>query len=161
MKNLFALFFLVAISVNAQPPAQLPSLVDGSTIQMPVLHKDEDPLTFIRKNIFVKVTASKSTVFAGEPVLVIYKLYTSLNSHARVSKQPSFTGCSVMELSSDNEPPEATINGKLFHIYVIRKVQVIPLQEGTFQLGPAYVDNVVQLMREDGSDLQDYSTTLD
>jgi len=161
MRYFVVLFLIIATCVNAQPPAQLPSLLDGSTIQMPVLHKHEDPLTFIKKNIFVKVSASKNTVFTGEPILVTYKLYTSLNSHARVSKQPSFTGCSVMELSSDNEPPEATINGKLFHIYVIRKVQVIPLQEGTLQLGPAYVDNVVQLMREDGSDLQDYSTTLD
>lgn len=160
MKNFFALLLLITAYVNAQPPTQLPSLLDGSTIQMPVLHKHEDPLAFIRKNIFVKVTASKNSVFTGEPVLVTYKLYTSLNSHARVSKQPSFTGCSVMELSTDNEAPEATINGKLFHVYVIRKVQVIPLQEGTLQLGPAYVDNVVQLMREDGSDLQDYSTTL-
>jgi hypothetical protein len=160
MKYFFILCLFFATCVEAQPPAQLPSLLDGSTIQMPVLHKNEDPLEFIKKNIFVKVTASKNTVFAGEPILVTYKLFTSLNSHARVSKQPSFTGCSVMELSTDNEPPEVTLNGKLFHVYVIRKVQVIPLQEGTLQLGPAYVDNVVQLIRDDGSDAQDYSTTL-
>jgi hypothetical protein len=159
MKYFFFLLLMIGSCLNAQP-TQLPSLLDGTTIQMPVLHQKEDPLAFIKKNIFVKVTASKNTVFTGEPILVTYKLYTSLNSHARVSKQPSFTGCSVMELSSDNEAPEATINGKLFHIYVIRKVQVIPLQEGTLQLGPAYVDNVVQLMHEDGSDVQDYSTTL-
>jgi hypothetical protein len=160
MKYFFVLFLLITACVKAQPPAQLPSLLDGSTIQMPVLHQNENPLEFIKKNIFVKVSASKNTVFTGEPVLVTYKLYTSLNSHARVSKQPSFTGCSVMELSSDNESPEVVVEGKLFHVYVIRKVQVIPLQEGTLQLGPAYVDNVVQLMREDGSDVQDYSTTL-
>jgi len=160
MKYFIVLFLLIATCVNAQPPSQLPSLLDGSTIQMPVLHKHEDPLAFIKKNVFVKVSASKNTVFTGEPILVTYKLYTSLNSHARVSKQPSFTGCSVMELSPDNEAPEVTINGKLFHVYVIRKVQIIALQEGTLQLGPACVDNIVQLMREDGSDLQDYSTTL-
>lgn len=160
MKYFSVLFLLITACVKAQPPAQLPSLLDGSTIQMPVLHQNEDPLEFIKKNIFVKATASKSTVFTGEPLLVTYKLYTSLNGHARVSKQPSFTGCSVTELSSDNEPLEAVISGKLFHVYVIRKVQVIPLQEGTLQLRPAYVDNVVQLMREDGSEVQDYSTTF-
>jgi hypothetical protein len=160
MRYCFVLFLLAVTCVSAQTPAQLPSLLDGSTIQMPVLHQKEDPFAFIKKNVFVKVTASKNAVYIGEPILVTYKLYTSLNSHARVSKQPSFTACSVTEISPDNEPPEVTLDGKLFHVYVIRKVQVIPLQEGTLQLGPAYVDNVVQLMHEDGSDVQDYSTTL-
>src|SRR5689334_18348160 len=124
MKYILFLFLLVALHVCAQTPAQLPSLLDGSTIQMPVLHEHEDPNSFIEKNIFVKVSASKSIVYAGEPILVTYKLYTSLNSQARVSRQPSFSGCSVMELSADNEPREVTINGKLFHVFIIRKVQV-------------------------------------
>lgn len=162
MKNLilFALLFIVVHIHAQQPPSQLPSLLDGTTIQMPVLNEKEDPNEFIHKNIFVKVWASKTTAYAGEPILVTYKLYTSLNSQARVSKQPAFSGCSVMELSADNEPHEATINGKLFHVFVIRRVQVIPLEEGTLQLGQAFVDNVVQLMNAEGNNIQNFSFTL-
>ena len=162
MKHLFLFALLLpCLYVNAQqPPSQLPSLLDGTTIQMPVLHENEDPDEFIHKNIFIKVWASKTTAYAGEPILVTYKLYTSLNSQARVSRQPAFNGCSVMELSAENEPHEATVNGKLFHVFVIRRVQVTPLEEGTLQLGQTFVDNVVQLMNAEGNNIQNFSFTL-
>lgn len=156
------MFLLVAYLLQAQPPpSQLPSLLDGTTIQMPVLKHHEDPETFIRKNIFVRIWANKTTAYVGEPLLVTYKLYTSLNSQARVGHQPSFTGCSVTELSTDREANEATVEGKLFHVFVIRKVQVIPLQEGKLQLGPAAVDNVVQLINDDGTVARNYSVTVE
>lgn len=158
-KFLFA-FLIFALHVNAQqPPAQLPSLLDGTSIQMPVLHEKEDPAEFLQKNIFVKVSVSKTSAYAGEPILVTYKLYTSLNSQARVSKQPAFSGCSVMELTAGNESHEATIQGKLFHVFLIRRVQVIPLEEGPMQLGQAFIDNVVQLTNEDGTSVENYSYT--
>jgi hypothetical protein len=151
----------MAAHVNAQqqPPAQLPSLLEGTT-RMPVLHDNENPDDFIRSHIFVKVSASKNTVYAGEPLLVTYRLYTSLNSQARVSKQPAFNGCSVLELSADNDIREATVNGAQFHVFTIRRVQIIPLQEGILQLAPAFVDNIVQLVHEDGSGIENFSVTL-
>src|SRR5215471_18577094 len=108
MKRYYLFVFLIlCLQLHAQtPPAQLPSLLDGTTIQMPVIHKDEDPHEFIRKNVFVKVWANKTKAFEGEPVLVTYKLYTPLNSEARVSKQPAFNTCSVTELSAEHEPHE-------------------------------------------------------
>lgn len=161
-KELLLACLLVAGYLQAQPPpTQLPSLLDGATIQMPVLHQHEDPEAFIRKNIFVKIWASKTSAYVGEPLLVTYKLYTSLNSQARVGKQPAFSGCSVTELSTEREPDEATVNGKLFHVFIIRKVQVIPLQQGSLQLGPASVDNVVQLLNEDGTAAENYSVTVE
>jgi len=147
------------VSAQQQPPAQLPSLLEGTT-QMPVLHDNDNPDDFIRSNIFVKVSASKNTVYAGEPLLVTYRLYTSLNSQARVSKQPAFNGCSVLELSADNDIHETTVNGLQFHVFTIRRVQIIPLQEGRLQLAPAFVDNIVQLVHEDGSGIENFSVTL-
>ncbi|HEY6976715.1 MAG TPA: BatD family protein [Chitinophagaceae bacterium] len=156
---LLTLLLTVAnVKAQQQPPAQLPSLLEGTT-QMPVLHDNENPDDFIRSHIFVKVSASKNTVYAGEPLLVTYRLYTSLNSQARVSKQPSFNGCSVLELSADNDIHEATINGTQFHVFTIRRVQIIPLEEGILQLAPAFVDNIVQLLHE-GSGIENFSITL-
>src|ERR1051326_2979614 len=156
---LFAVLFIVVRLDAQQPPSQLPSLLDGTTIQMPVLRANEDADEFIHKNIFVKVSASKTSAYIGEPILVTYKLFTSLNSQARVSKQPSFNGCSVLELSANNESHEATIKGKLFHVFIIRKIQVIPLQEGVLQMGPASVDNVVQLSHAEDNSLENFSVT--
>jgi hypothetical protein len=164
MKNktmiLVTLLLMVATgNAQQQPPAQLPSLLEGTT-QMPVLHDNETPDDFIRSHIFVRVAASKNTVYEGEPLLVTYRLYTSLNSQARVSKQPAFSGCSVLELSADNDIHEAIINGTQFHVFIIRRVQIIPLQEGRLQLAPAFVDNIVQLVHEDGSGIENFSITL-
>jgi hypothetical protein len=158
---LFALLLIVAtVNAQQQPPAQLPSLLEGTTVQTPVLHDNENPDDFIRHHIFVKVSTSKNTVYAGEPLLVTYRLYTSLNSQARVSKQPAFNGCSVLELSADNDIHEANISGEQFHVFTIRRVQIIPLEEGRLQLTPAYVDNIVQLIHEDGSGVENFSVTL-
>jgi hypothetical protein len=158
---LFTLLLIVAtVNAQQQPPAQLPSLLDGTTMQTPVLHNNENPDDFIRSHIFVKVSTSKNTAYAGEPILVTYRLYTSLNSQARVSKQPAFNGCSVLELSADNDIHEAAINGVQFHVFTIRRVQIIPLQEGTLQLGQAFIDNVVQLIHEDGNEIENFSVTL-
>ena len=56
---LFTLLLMVAtLNAQQQPPAQLPSLLEGTT-EMPVLHDNENPDDFIRSHIFVKVSASK------------------------------------------------------------------------------------------------------
>jgi hypothetical protein len=65
-----------------------------------------------------------------------------------------------MELSAEKDVNEVNIDGKEFHVFTIRKAQIIPLQEGTLQLGEAYVDNVVQLLHADGLRAESYSATL-
>lgn len=105
----------------------------------------ENPAELIAKNIFVQVQSSSKTIFTGEPVLVTYKLFTALNSQSRVTMQPSFSGCSVQELPIDKEPEEAILDGKKYHVFTIRKVQLIPLQAGELILGKALVENVVAI----------------
>jgi hypothetical protein len=143
-KLYFIFFFLyLAITVQAQqPPAQLPSLINGEKNNTP---GKLTPEAIIKKNIFIKTSLSKPTVFVGEPVLVTYQLYTALSSQGRVSKQPSFNGCSVIELTNEKEEFEEIINGKRFHVFTVRKVQITPLQEGILALGNVTVENIVQL----------------
>ena len=157
---LFAMLLSCSVLFAQQPPAQLPSLLDGTGTQLPLLHSNEKPEDFIHKNIFVKVTAAKNTVYAGEPFLVTYKLYTALNSQARVSKQPAFSGCSILELVAGKDPHDETVNGKNFHVFTIRKIQVTPLQEGTLLLSEAAVEAVVQLVNINSSNVENFSATL-
>ena len=158
---LFLLFVLARAAVNAQPPpAQLPLLVDDDGDKLTIQHNYQKPDELIRKNIFVKAEASKKTVYTGEPVLVTYKLYTALSSQARVSKQPAFNGCSILELSVSKEGNEENINGKKFHVFIIRKLQVTALQPGTLSLGEATVENVVQLPNAQQTSYENFSCTV-
>ena len=143
-----------------QPPAQLPSLLEANSLPLPILHSGESPDAFIRKHVFVQAAADKSSVFAGEPLLVTYKLYTAFDIQPRVKQQPAFKGCSIVELSADNEPVEAVVDGQKFHVYTIRKLQLTPLVEGMLQLSPVYVDNIVQLLHDDGRGMENYAITL-
>lgn len=119
-----------------------------------VLKPGEDPLKKIRNNLFVKAIASKEKVYVGEPVLVSYKLYTRLKSNSRVVKQPSFTGCSVTEMTtSDVQAEVETINGKKYKTYLFRKVQLFPLQPGLMMVGQASVDNSIEFITS-SSDLK-------
>ncbi len=97
-------------------------------------------------NIFVKVVLSKTNCVVNEPVLATYKFYTRLNGQSKVSELPTFTGCSVQEMTTENTFPEMEeVNGKTFKSYIIRKVQLYPLHAGDIVLGAASVENVFSL----------------
>lgn len=144
-KNIFFIFIflLPVISISAQVS------LDDPLLKIPRLTQNEDPAVLIAKNIFVQVKSSSKSVFIGEPVLVTYKLFTALNSQSRVTMQPTFSGCSVQELPIDKEPDEALLDGKKYHVFTIRKVQLIPLQAGELILGKAQVSNVVAISNSD------------
>lgn len=139
------------VVVPQQSPAQgLQSLLDDPDFyQMlkrdPVLKANEDPQDFIRKNIFVKAIVSKSSCYVGEPVLVTYKLYTAIHTEARVTKQPTFTGCSVIDLMPDERPQKETLNGKDYRVDIVRRVILIPLQESKLTLDNAAVESFVEI----------------
>lgn len=98
----------------------------------------------IKENVFVKVIANKNACYVGEPLLVTYKLFTRLQSHSKVIDAPAFSGCSVIEMTTNNlKEDKEIVNGRLFKTFVIRKVQVLPLQEGPLTLGEVSVDNTI------------------
>lgn len=115
------------------------------------------PETLITEgNIFVKAFLSKSSCVVNEPVLVTYKFYTRLNGQSKVSQLPTFTGCSVQEMTTENTFPELEeINGKTFKSYIVRKVQLYPLHAGDIALGSASVENIFSIYNPETT-LEDY-----
>jgi hypothetical protein len=106
------------------------------------LKPGEDVLKKINSNHFLKVTVSKKQVYVGEPVLVQYKLYSRLRFNAFVSKQPTFIGCSVTEMTTGElKETVEVINGKKFGVRTFRTVQLFPLQAGKMTVGQVSVDN--------------------
>jgi hypothetical protein len=113
-----------------------------------VLKPGEDVNQKIRNNLFIKAIPSKKKCYVGEPILVMYKLYTRLKSNSRVVKQPSFSGCSVNEMTTnDIMPQREKINGKEYNTYLFRKVQLFPLQAGKLDIGQASVENTINFYK--------------
>jgi len=142
---------LLAVVAMAQSGVQLSGGVyaqDNATDIPYLLKSEKDIPAAIDKNLFIKVNVSKEKCFVGEPILVTYKLYTRLQSESKLLKQPDFRGCSVIEMTTtDIEAEKEVIGGKVFKSYIIRRVQLIPLQEGDITLGAATLDNTISFYK--------------
>jgi hypothetical protein len=115
-----------------------------------ILKSDENISQKIKHNLFVRLEISKTTVYVGEPLVATYKLYTRLNSESKVIRRPSFSGFSVFDMA-DPESEQAhyeKFNGRDYNVYLLRKVQLFPLQEGKYELESIQVDNTVSFIKE-------------
>jgi hypothetical protein len=116
---------------------------------IPVVKAGEHPEQKLNSLIFLRAVASKNSVYTGEAFLAEYKLYRAVNSDPSPGKQPTFTGCGVLELSPLNGPGTEIVDGKLYHVVLLRKVQLTPLRDGPLLLDPASVNNNVQFVTAD------------
>jgi hypothetical protein len=116
-----------------------------------ILKKGENVQEKIAKNIFIKADADKTSCYVGEPVVVNYKLYTRLKSESNITKNPSFNGFSVVDLSQPGRPYYATekLNGKEYNVYTLRKSQLYPLQAGAMEAEIAEVENTIHFVKDD------------
>lgn len=117
----------------------------------------------IAKNLFIKATLDKRRCYVGEPILATFKLFTRLDSESKIVKRPSLNGFSVVDM----EQPESgnfskeMLNGKLYNCYLIRKVQLFPLQAGQLTIEPVEVENLVRLIKAKARSTKETSTWLD
>ena len=115
----------------------------------------------IKDNILVRVHASSTNCFIGEPILVTYELLTRIRSQSKIAKQPAFNGCTVYEMTTeDAEAGIVTYKGKKFKSYLIRKVQLFPLQTGDLKLDIATVDNDVTLYKANAAGYSPVNQTV-
>jgi hypothetical protein len=99
------------------------------------------------KNIFVNVRANKTSCYIGEPILVTYKLYSSLRSNSRITKQPVLDGFAFFDLLENvsiNETVEKYEN-RFYKVHLIREAKVVPLQAGTLELDPIELESNIHL----------------
>lgn len=113
------------------------------------LRPGEDAYKKIRENLFLKVQVDKRSCYTGEPVQAIFKLYSRLQSKSDIVKNPGFYGFTVYDMINlaDNEVATENVNGRLFDVHTIRKVQLYPLQPGRFVIDPMEVKNRVEFSR--------------
>lgn len=135
----------------AQPPAMQVAPQQDEFIDAIVLRPGESTAEKIQKNLFIKVIPSKTTCYEGEPIMVTYKVYTRLDvDNASVTRRPSFSGFSAYDMEEPNQPFEMDeLNGKRYHSWSIRKVQLYPLQSGQLTLDPVEVDFNIRFAKGD------------
>jgi hypothetical protein len=125
------------------------NLDDLDTEEESLLHPGDNINDKIEKDLFLRVETSKNSCYVGEPLEVVYKLYSRLNANSQVVKRPSLTGFSVMEMvdAYDGKAIIEKLNGRSYFTNLVRKVQLFPLQEGTYTLDPAEVESVVHFVK--------------
>lgn len=113
------------------------------------LRPGEDPYKKIKENLFVKVQVDRYTCFTGEPILATFKLYSRLQSRSDIIKNPAFYGFTVQDMVNlaDKEKVIEKMNGNLFDVHTIRKVQLYPLQPGDFIIDAMEIKNTVEFSR--------------
>jgi hypothetical protein len=115
-----------------------------------------------KNNLFIVVEVSKKTCYPGEAIKATYKLYSRVNMDAHITKRPSFSGFSSIDLPdhSNSEYEMETRNGKTFKVYLIRSVQLYPLQTGLQTLQPVEIETTVQYQKlEDAMQLDPFGST--
>ncbi len=128
-----------------------PGLVPANDL---VLKPGEDAESKIKKNLFIRMVANKTSAYVGEPIVVSFNLYTRLRSETNVTDAPSFNGFSVSDMDVNQNPTQEKVNGKTYSCYVLRKVQLYPLQSGTFTLTPLQATNNVTFLKYGSSTMQ-------
>lgn len=129
------------------------SRLQGKNTEQPgegyFLKPGEDPYQKIKENLFVKVQVDKVDCRVGEAVLATFKLYSRLESKSDIVKNPGFYGFTVYDMAGLDDKLTATekINGRLFDVHTIRKVQLYPLRAGRFTIDPMEVRNRVEFSR--------------
>jgi hypothetical protein len=117
------------------------------------LQPGENVTEEINKNFFLRTELNKTSCYVGEPVMAVYKAYSRLSTTAQVVKRPSLNGFSVIEMVDgyDNKQEVEMYKGNAYYVNIIRKVQLVPLQEGSFTLDPAEVEGMIHFRKKDAA----------
>jgi hypothetical protein len=137
-------------------PQQQPSGIDDffeprqreQQFQDYIVKESESIQSKIEKNLQLKLQVNKKTCYVGEPITASYILNTRLQSQIEIEKNPRFSGFSVIDMLQGNtETNSGSLNGRPCNAYTLRKVQLYPLQAGSFEIDAATLKNVISFLK--------------
>lgn len=162
------LIYVQTLVANKTGRLQLPAataVINGSQVSFPVkqvlvvkkpvaneevadqsvLLPNESAANKIKNNFFLKAAINKTACYIGENIQAEYKLFSRLNASSSVTRRPSFTGFSVLEMVDNYEllPTIELHQSAPFFTHLIRKVHLFPLQQGAFELEAAEVESTI------------------
>ncbi|MDD2412463.1 MAG: BatD family protein [Bacteroidales bacterium] len=111
----------------------------------------QETQTIGAKDIFVRAIASKTNVYEGEEIAVLYKMYTAIPiAQYSINKIPSSRGFWTSELSDRRGQPkqyQEVFDGRNYTVAEIRKVYVYPQQSGNLQIEPLEMEILAQVRK--------------
>ena len=100
-----------------------------------------------RDNLFLRMDVSSRSVYKGESIRAILKLYSRVNiAGSEGSKMPTFNGFWSQQVDIQQGPFRETLNGKVYEAYNIAEYLLYPQQDGTLVIEPAELTVVAQIM---------------
>ncbi len=142
------------VFVNVISPEEAALRRQPSREQEPVnsniyLAPGEDPYQKIGEGLFLKVMLDRKSCWIGQPITATYQLYSRLYSQSDIVKNPGFYGFSVLEMLGLNDKKVETkkLNGQVYDVHTVKKVQLYPLYAGKFEIDPMEVKSKVSFSR--------------
>ena len=103
--------------------------------------------TINKDDLLLRLELSKRSVYKGEPVRAILKLYTRVPiAGSESSKMPAFNGFWSQQLDIEQGPFRETLNNKVYDVYNIAEYLLYPQQGGELVIEPAELTVVAQVV---------------
>ena len=103
--------------------------------------------TIEKDDLLLRLELSKKSVYKGEPIRAILKLYSRANiAGSESSKMPAFNGFWSQQMDIEQGPFRETLNGKVYEAYNIAEYLLYPQQGGTLTIEPAELTVVAQVV---------------
>lgn len=131
-----------SLKVEVLPPDKRQS--QGNQSQQPSSSASNASIS--NDDLFVRVTANRTSVFEQEAFLLTYKIYYAVALRGfENAKLPDFNGfhSQEIEVSQSNNYSLEHYNGRNYHTAVLKQYLLFPQRSGTLEIAPARFDAVV------------------
>lgn len=97
------------------------------------------------KDLFITATASKTTVYEQEAILLTYKVYTSVNLRQLMEDMPDMKGFQMQEIQLPQQKQYSMehYNGRNYNTIIWRQYVLFPQQTGKLEILAVTFDGVV------------------
>ena len=97
-------------------------------------------------DLMLRLSVSRSSVYKGEPVRAVLKLYSRVNVvGSEGAKIPSFDGFWSQALECEQGPFRETLGGKVYYAYNLGEYILYPQQSGKITIEPAKITIIAQM----------------
>ncbi len=105
------------------------------------------------KNLFLKVSVNRRSVYMGQRITATIKVYTRVNiAGFGASKFPAFDGFLSQEIPTPNQISlqRENVNGVIYNVGTIRKLNLFPQHTGKITIDPFELECIVRQERRGG-----------
>ena len=104
------------------------------------------------KDVFLKATPNKKTVYQGEQILLTYNIYYTIPiSQLSVSKSPSYSGFWTKDITENDgtlQQSSTVIDGQQYNVATIKEIVLFPQKPGNLIIDPLDLTCVAQIRQQ-------------